>query len=153
MSKTLDIRRAVMECLLDDRDEGSVSVTTSTGSVTVPVNFPGIESRNTDGNSIEVTIPVAEQSDPTLGGNALIDEEGSILATVVTEGTDYKARNFIYAAADKVGACFSVGTIDSSSVSGVNIQITARPSIRPLYRDDNHLRLPVVIRYRASRDV
>ena len=151
---TYAVRQRLFECIAGTTS-GSVTVTISgaNGPDTFypPVNMPGV-SEATGTITVDLAIPDADQDTPTLSGGGLVDETGSVIATVVTKaGSAGAGREKVYATAEAVAAKCVPGPIDTS-VSGANIQITARPSIRGLFRDETEWRLPVVIRYRASMD-
>lgn len=130
---TKDIRNAMKSTL----DAGSLGVTTTWANVD---QGAGARPR------VEFSVPDAEQTGGTLKGNEIKREEGTALAVVVTK--QGQGENEALDLADGVAALFPEGS--RIAISGGEITIMARPSIRGGYSDDADYRVPVAIRYRAT---
>ena len=145
---THSIRQHLMTCVMDDKDGGALTVTTTQGSVTVGINIPGIEPNDANPH-IDITIPDTEQTTNRLDGGGLV-EEGTVFAVAVARTGNTLDREFLYNVADTIAGKCPAGTI-LPNTGATTIQITARPSIGGLFLDGDEWRLPVSIRYRASK--
>ena len=152
---------------------GRLTVGGGAESVRVPVVPPNRVSNASP--RVEVSIPEVSQSGGTLAGNERKVEAGTMLAVVVNN-VKGRGTGFMYSTADAVVDLFTEGSVSGLNISGTDIpylttcrhpdtdeeyecvnkalhtavQITARPSVGGLYRDEGELRLPVTIQYRAS---
>ena len=132
---------------------GTFSVGSGPDAYDVSVDIPGIkepQGGHTDPH-VEMSIPDTARITPNLKGDT-IREEGSVFAVVVCRVGDnapqpYKKLRDI---ADHIVTLCPPGPVHV--VSGWSVQFMVQPEVRALYRDEADCRLPVVIRYRATRD-
>lgn len=130
----------------DIRD--GLKATLDGGSLGVTITWPNVDQDAGARPRVEFTIPDAEQTGGTLKGNQIKREEGTALAVVVVDHGQGEAAALDIA--DDVAALFPEG--GRITITGGEIVILARPSIRGGLKDDAEYRVPVAISYRAEAD-
>ena len=132
--------------------DGTFSVGGGADPLVVQVLVPGIADPDPlHTPHVEMSIPDTARITPNLKGDT-IREEGSVFAVVVCDIRDESSKGLddMYAAADHIVTLCSPGPVHV--VDGWSVQFMAQPEVRAIYRDETDCRLPVVIRYRATRD-
>lgn len=118
------------------------------GSLGISIAWPNVEIDAGTRPRVELSIPSAEQTGGTLKGNEIKREDGTMLAVVAVEHG--QGENAALDLADSVAGLFPEGS--RISITGGEIAIVARPSIRGGFVDGPEYRVPVAIRYRAEAD-
>ena len=138
---TRQIREWFFERIGDQINTETLQIDGSSATVVVP-NF---QENKTSIPRIEVSIPVAMQSDRSLKGNEARVEEGEAFITVV--GSLNSNTSGTYDAADRIAGLFQPGSV--ATVGNTKIQVLTH-RVRALYIDQSEVRLPISIGYRAS---